>query len=109
MSFPRKVPLAKRKINYSLRNRILGAGCAYALGFGFIADHYGWFNHLIIDYGQDDPQLIIQRTQIEDERSWVVWGFKHIDRTTAKAKKVMDENFLKNLPVGVQHFINDPK
>ena len=109
MSFPRKVPLAKRKINYSIRNRFLGAGCAYALGFGLMAEYRGWFNNLIIDYDPDDAENTVHRTQIEDEKSWVIWGFKHVDRTTAKAKKVMDENFLKALPIGVQHFINDPK
>ena len=109
MSFPRKVPLAKRKINYTVRNRFLGGSLAYAIGVGLAGEYFGWFNHLIIDYGQDDPAATVHRTQAEDERSWAVWSFKYIDRTTARAKTLIDENFIKGLPVGVQHFINDPK
>ena len=109
MSFPRKVPLAKRKINYTVRNRFLGGSLAYAIGVGLAGEYFGWFNHLIIDYGQDDAAATVHRTQAEDERSWAVWSFKYIDRTTARAKTLIDENFIKGLPVGVQHFINDPK
>ena len=49
MSFPRKVPLAKKKINYKFRNRLLGGGLAYAFGFGAVAMHYGFFDKVLFE------------------------------------------------------------
>ena len=59
--------------------------------------------------GLGEHGRLVERTQKDDENSWRVWTQKHMDTSTAKSKKMLDENFVANLPVGMQHYINDPK
>ena len=109
MSFPRKVPLAKRKVNYKLRNRVLGSGIAYTIGFGMACEYFGLFDKYVVDFDKADPQGIVERTQVEDEKSWGKWSMKMLDRSVEKSRRIMNDNFVENLPIGVQNFINDPK
>ena len=109
MSFPRKVPIAKRKVNYKIRNRVLATGMAYTFGFGVISEYFGLFDNFVVDWERDDAQNLVERTQVEDERSWAKWSMKMLDRSVEKSQRMMNDHFVGNLPVGVQNFINDPK
>ena len=111
MSFPRKVPLAKRKVNYRLRNRVLGSGMAYTIGFGMACEYFGLFDKFVVDFEkvEGDAQGIVERTQVEDERSWAKWSMKMLDRSVEKSHRMMNDHFVENLPIGVKNFINDPK
>ena len=52
---------------------------------------------------------MVQDVQIEDEKSWMRWSFKMMDKTAAKTKSVVDEHFLETLPTGIKHFLTDPR
>ena len=111
MSFPRKVPLAKKKINYTLRNRLLGGGLAYAFGFGAVAMHYGFFDKVLFEEFKpgSEAEKQVRKTQLEDEESWIKWSFRLADSSSLKAKQMIHEHFVDKLPVGLQHYINDPR
>lgn len=109
MSFPRRVPLAKRKVNYKVRNRFIGAGLAYTVGVYGLGEYLGWWEKYEVGLGRDDLETFVNRTQVEDEQSWLRWSFKLMDRSKEKSKEFVDKKFVQNLPLGMQHFINDPK
>ena len=109
MSFPRKVPIAKRKVNYKLRNRTLAAGMAYAVGFGVVSEYFGLFDKFVVDWERDDAQTLVEKTQLEDEKSWGKWSMKMMDRSVEKSKRIINDTFVQSLPIGVQHYITDPK
>ena len=109
MSFPRKVPIAKRKVNYKLRNRVLATGMAYTFGFGVISEYFGLFDNFVVDWERDDAQNLVERTQVEDEKSWGKLSMKMMDRTAEKSRRMLNDTFVENLPIGVKHYITDPK
>lgn len=109
MSFPRKVPLAKRKVNYKLRNRVLGSGIVYTIGCGLAFEYFGLLDKYVVDINRPDAQSLVERTQVEDEKTWQKWSMKMLDRSMEKSRRMMNDNFVESLPIGVQNFINDPK
>lgn len=109
MSFPRRVPLAQRKVNYKVRNRFIGGGLAYTVGFYGVGEYLGWWDKYELGIGRDNVETFVNRTQLEDEQSWVRWSFKLMNITQEKSKEIIDKKFVQNLPLGMQHYINDPK
>lgn len=108
MSFPRKVPVAQRKVNFKVRNKFLAGGMAYTVGMAAFAEYHGLFDS-IRDLSSGEAQTLVQNVQLEDEKSWLRWSFKMMDKTAAKTKAVVEEQFLENLPTGVKHFLTDPR
>ena len=108
MSFPRKVPVAQRKVNFKVRNRFLAGGMAYTIGMAGFAEYSGLFES-IRDLSSGQAQTMVQNVQLEDEKSWVRWSFKMMDKTAAKTKAVVEEQFLETLPTGLKHFLMDPR
>lgn len=111
MSFPRRVPLAKRKVDYTVRNRVLRAGMAYTVGTALVGEYFGWWDRFDLRdiHSGTEAELCVEQTQREDEKSWGRWGFRMLGRSQEMTKKFADEQFVANLPTGVQHYINDPK
>ena len=109
MSFPRRVPLAKRKVNYKIRNRFIGAGLGYTVGVYGLGELLGWWDKYEIGLGRNNTETFVNRTQVDDERSWLMWSFKMVDRSQQKSKEIVDKQFIANLPIGMQNYINDPK
>ena len=109
MSFPRTVPNAKRKVNYRLRNRVLATGMAYSVGFGFVCEYFGLFDKFVANWERNDAQGLVEKTQIEDEKSWAKWTMKMMGRSSEKTKRILNDTFVGSLPIGFQNYINDPK
>jgi len=109
MSFPRVVPIAKRKVNYKIRNRVLATGMAYTIGFGAVSGYFGLFDKFVVNWERDDALNLVEKTQVDDEKSWGKWSMKMMDRSVEKSRRIINDNFVENLPVGVQNYINDPK
>ena len=109
MSFPRTVPLAKRKVNYKLRNRVLATGMAYTVGFGVVSQYFGLFDRFVVDWERDEAQNLVEKTQLEDEKSWSKWSMKMLTRSAEKSKRLLNDTFVESLPIGMQNYINDPK
>ena len=99
MSFPRIVPLAKRKVNYTLRNRVLGSGIAYTVGFGLACEYFGVFDKFVVDFSRTDAQGLVEKSQMEDEKSWGQWSMTMLDRSVEKSHRMMNDPFVENLPV----------
>ena len=70
--------------------------------------HPGWFNDVAVPV-YPEAQSMVQDVQVEDEKSWMRWSFKMMDKTAAKTKSVVDEHFLETLPTGIKHFLTDPR
>jgi len=96
-------------VNYKLRNRFIGAGLAYSVGVYGLGEYMGWWDKYEIGLGHDNVETFVNRTQVEDEQSWLRWSFKLMDRSQESSKAFVDKKFVQNLPLGMQHFINDPK
>ena len=63
----------------------------------------------MVDFNRADAQGLVEKTQMEDEKSWGQWSMKMLDRSVEKSHRMMNDHFVENLPIGVQNFINDPK
>ena len=79
------------------------------IGFAGVGEYFGWWDRFLKANEKDGAQLYVDQVQLEDEKSWIKWAFKGIDRSVATSKSMVDEHFVGSLPVGMQHYINDPK
>ena len=84
-------------------------GIAYTVGFGLACEYFGVFDKFVVDFNRADAQGLVEKTQMEDEKSWGQWSMKMLDRSVEKSHRMMNDHFVENLPIGVQNFINDPK
>jgi len=106
MSFPRVVP-QKRKVNYTIRNRVNRGGVLYAIGFYGVGEYFGFFDKYKLSEDMNNPADMVQMVQAEDEKSWGGWNAKMLASTVAKETQRQHKIFIENLPVGMQNFIKE--
>jgi len=109
MSFPRVVPLAKRKVNKKIRSRILGAGIVYAVGVGVVGEVFGWWDKYDFFELRDTPEGMVKKVQTEDEQMWKKLAVATLNITFEKTKRIMDDRFVEAMPVGMKYAIMDPR
>ena len=109
MSFPRVVPIAKRKVDYKIRNRILRGGILYTVGFYGVGEYFGWFDKYLMVKDSNKPEDLLEMVQKEDEKTWTKWSMKMVDTSVEKSKRIMNDKFIENLPLGIKHAIQDPR
>jgi len=109
MSFPRVVPIAKRKVDYKVRNRIMGTGMLYTVGFYGVGEYFGWWDQYVMDKESNSPESMIEKVQKEDEKMWSKWSMKMLDTSVEKSKRIMNDQFVENLPLGIKHLVQDPR
>eukprot|EP00092_Neocalanus_flemingeri_P000733 GFUD01000777.1.p1 GENE.GFUD01000777.1~~GFUD01000777.1.p1 ORF type:complete len:178 (-),score=65.71 GFUD01000777.1:92-625(-) len=109
MSFPRVVPIAKRKVDYKVRNRIMGASMLYTVGFYGVGEYFGWWDKYILDRENSSPEGIVKKVQEDDEKMWTKWSMKMLNTTVEKSRRIVNDQFLENMPLGMKHHVNDPR
>ena len=62
-----------------------------------------------MDWERDEAQNLVEKTQLEDEKSWSKWSMKMLDKSAEKSKRLINDTFVESLPIGMQNYINDPK
>ena len=108
MSFPRVVPIAKRKIDYRIRNLFTRGAVVYAVGFFGVGEYFGWWNKYIMgQYDENNPADLVERVQSEDEDTWFKWSGQLLNSKATDLHKTAQEKFAKHLPIGLQNIIKD--
>ena len=108
MSFPRRLPVANRKIDYRLRTRIMGGIMGYTMGCGLVGEYLGWWDNLRpLNPNNPADQVII--TQMEDSQTYQSLGLKmnHTLRNTDDMKERSTQIFQNHMPVGLKAYINN--
>ena len=106
MSFPRVVPIAQRKINNTIRRRIMRGAVLYSVGFAGVGEYLGWWDKYDYNISSDDMLESVQR---DDEKSWKKLSMNLIQTSTEKGQRILNDQFVENLPLGVKHVVQDPR
>jgi len=108
MSFPRVVPIAKRKVDYRIRNLVTRGTVVYAVGFYGVGEYFGWWdNYNINRHDENNPADIVDRVQSEDEQTWFNWSGKLLNSKASDLHKTAQERFARHMPIGLQNIIKD--
>jgi len=108
MSFPRVVPIAKRKVDYRIRNLFTRGTVVYAVGFFGVGEYFGWWDGYNINrHDENDPADIVARVQTEDEQTWFHWSGQLLNSKASDLHKAAQEKFARHMPIGLQNIIKD--
>ena len=62
-----------------------------------------------MDKESNSPGSMIEKVQKEDEKMWSKWSMKMLDTSVEKSKRIMNDQFVENLPLGIKHLVQDPR
>ena len=109
MSFPRVVPLAKRKINKRIRNLVLRGSIIYTVGVAGIGEYFGFWERLNIGLYDNNEHQTFENLKEEDEKVARSLASRGFDKSINATRKFFDEAFVESLPMGIKHVIKDSR